>query len=216
MSNYQDPYRVLGVSPDATEEQITKAYRKLAKKYHPDLNPGDAAAEQKMREINAAYDQIKNIREGKAAGARTGGAYGGYGAPGSGYGRYGGSGQNGAYTSMDAVRIYLRTHRYMEALHVLNGISARNAQWYYYSALANYGIGRHIIALEHAAQAVRMEPGNEEYRLLYQRLQAGGTVYQQRRQSGSMANEALLWCCLGSTCLGFCMRGGVCLPFFCF
>ncbi len=55
-----DPYRVLGVSKDATEEEIKNAYRRLAKKYHPDLNPGDPEAARKMNEINAAYQQIKN------------------------------------------------------------------------------------------------------------------------------------------------------------
>ena len=56
----KDPYQVLGVSRDATDEQISKAYKKLAKKYHPDLNPGNAQAEEKMREINAAYDAIRS------------------------------------------------------------------------------------------------------------------------------------------------------------
>ena len=56
----QDPYKVLGVSPDASDEEIKKAYRDLTKKYHPDLNPGDKSAEQKMHDINAAYDAIKN------------------------------------------------------------------------------------------------------------------------------------------------------------
>ena len=53
-----DPYKVLGVSPSASEEEIKKAYRDLSKKYHPDLNPGDESAARKMSEINAAYDQI--------------------------------------------------------------------------------------------------------------------------------------------------------------
>ena len=55
-----DPYKVLGVAPDASDEEIKKAYRELTKKYHPDLNPGDEAAAEKMNEINTAYDQIKN------------------------------------------------------------------------------------------------------------------------------------------------------------
>lgn len=55
-----DPFQVLGVSPNASEDEIRQAYRRLAKKYHPDLNPGDKTAAQKMNEINAAYDAIKN------------------------------------------------------------------------------------------------------------------------------------------------------------
>ena len=55
-----DPYQVLGVSPNASEDEIRQAYRRLAKKYHPDLNPGDQTAAKKMNEINAAYDAIKN------------------------------------------------------------------------------------------------------------------------------------------------------------
>lgn len=55
-----DPYSVLGVSRDASEEEIKRAYRKLAKQYHPDLHPGDEECAKKMAEINAAYEQIQN------------------------------------------------------------------------------------------------------------------------------------------------------------
>ena len=56
----RDPYEVLGVSRSASEDEIKRAYRRLAKQYHPDLNPGDATAAQKMNEVNQAYDRIKN------------------------------------------------------------------------------------------------------------------------------------------------------------
>ena len=49
-----DPYKVLGVSRDASDEEIKQAYRRLAKKYHPDLNPGDQEAARKMQEIGRA------------------------------------------------------------------------------------------------------------------------------------------------------------------
>ena len=62
MSN---PYTVLGVSPNATDDEIKEAYRKLAKKYHPDINPNKELAETKMKEINYAYDTIKKMRENK-------------------------------------------------------------------------------------------------------------------------------------------------------
>src|SRR5262245_14796469 len=51
-----DPYTVLGVTKTASEDDIRKAFRKLAKKYHPDLNPGDKAAEAKFKEISQAND----------------------------------------------------------------------------------------------------------------------------------------------------------------
>ena len=69
----QDPYRVLGLEPGASDDEVKAAYRRLAKKYHPDRNPGNKAAAEKMNEINAAYDAIKS---GQADRYSTGGDYG--------------------------------------------------------------------------------------------------------------------------------------------
>ena len=102
----EDPYKVLGVSPNASDEEIKRAYRQLAKKYHPDLNPGDQEAARRMQEVNAAYEQIKNPEKAGPAGGQ--GGYGGYSAydPFGGFGggyrqqSYGGSGdqyQQSAY-----------------------------------------------------------------------------------------------------------------------
>ncbi len=55
-----DYYQILGVDKSASQEDIKKAYRKLAMKYHPDRNPGDAAAEMKFKQINEAYDTLKD------------------------------------------------------------------------------------------------------------------------------------------------------------
>jgi DnaJ-class molecular chaperone len=54
----EDPYAVLGVKREATQDEIRKAYRQLAKKLHPDLNPGDKQAEEKFKQVSAAYDLV--------------------------------------------------------------------------------------------------------------------------------------------------------------
>ena len=210
-----DPYQVLGVSPDASDEEIKQAYRKLAKKYHPDLNPGDEAAAKKMQQINAAYDQIKNPEKYQQQSSGYGGGYSSY-DPFGGFGGY----QQRSYADTEgtdnyqkAAYNYIRFGRYQEALNALSNASQRDARWYYLSALAHDGLGNQVTALEHIRRAVSMEPDNQEYLRALEEIENGGAGY--RRQAGSFRGfqmhadpcSGLCFCYLAQL---FCCRGIIC------
>ena len=178
----RDPYQVLGVSPNASDDEIKKAYRSLSRKYHPDANvnnPNKEAAEEKFKEVQQAYDQI--MKE-KQSGGSYGGGYnygnGGYRYSYNGNSSYGSTNDNES-TQMRAAANYISNRYYREAINVLEGIPAseRGARWYYYSALANQGIGNNIMAKQYAEKAVQMEPSNFQYRQFLEHLEYGGTWY---------------------------------------
>ena len=211
-----DPYKVLGISRDASDEEIKRAYRRLAKKYHPDLNPGDEVAARKMQEVNAAYEQIKNPEKAQQANpGGSGSAYGGYGGYSQydpfgfggfgGYGNYGGyqrqsyTGANTGDSYQQAAFNYIRYGRYQEAINALNNSTDRNGRWYYLSALANDGLGNQVTALEHIRRAVSMEPGNEEYLDLLNQMENGGSAY--RRQAGNFQGFSMG----GNPCMNLCL-----------
>ena len=117
-----DPYKVLGIPSTATDDEVKQAYRRLAKRYHPDANPGDQNAERRMQEINAAYDEIMNRRTNPNAGRSTGyDPFGGFGGAGYSGSRQSGQGADGN-TYFQAARSYIQFGRYREALNVLSGI----------------------------------------------------------------------------------------------
>ena len=199
----EDPYKILGVSPDASDEEIKKAYRNLAKKYHPDLNPGDPVAAQKMQEVNAAYDAIKNPDKARRPGnygynsGNTGyGGYGGY-DPFGGFGGY--ANQNTGERYQQSAEQYIRFGRYREALNVLENCDGRDARWYYLSALANHGLGNQVTALEHIRRAVSMEPDNLEYLRTLEAIEHGGSAYRQ--QAGNFRGFTLG----GNPCTNLCL-----------
>ena len=211
----QDPYKVLGVSPDASDEEIKKAYRELTKKYHPDRNPDNPAAAEKMNDINAAYDAIKNgTAQQQYAYQSEGAGYDPYG-----WNPWGSYGYGGAYgyqqsarqqterSEYTAARSYIRNGMYKEALNALSGVpvAERDGRWYYLSAVANMYAGNKIAALEHAKRAVEIDPDNEEYRSLVQQLQSGGDYYNnytRTYRSGLSPDRLCMTMCLANMCLG--------------
>ena len=198
-----DPYKVLGVSRDASDEEIKQAYRRLAKKYHPDLNPGDQEAARKMQEVNAAYEQIKNPEKAQPQS-------GGYG-----YDPFGGYRQQSYGQSNDdqyqqAAAQYIRFGRFREALNTLENATQRDARWYYLSALANDGLGNQVTAMEHIRRAVSMDPGNPEYLNALNRMEHGGADYRQTAgnfRGFSMGGDPCMNLCLCYLVNLFCCGG---------
>ena len=268
-----NPYDVLGVRPDASEDEIKKAYKALSRKYHPDANinnPNKEQAEEKFKQVQQAYSQIMDARKHGANGyggsSYGSGTYGGYGSGYGNSGRYGsgnsggfggyGSNGSGGYNSggfgdwdfggfdfggfgnfggfgtgygnagnygnssnmsedemhMRAAANYINNQHYAEALNVLNTISNKNATWYYYSAIANKGVGNNVQALEHARMASSMEPNNATYQQLVRTFESGGSWYTSRQSSyGGMptiiCSNPLLACCLANLCCNACCAG---------
>lgn len=266
-----DPYKVLGISRDATDEEVKKAYRQLSRKYHPDANvnnPNKDKAEEMFKLVQQAYQQVMYERQHPyASSGPFGGAAGQGGGPASGspYGRtgsYGGTrpGSSGStwqdengttYTyygnyqdfsdfwneffgsagfgtqstrreeSEEAIHLraaasYINHGMFQEALNVLDAMEERSAQWYYYSAAANSGIGNDSVALEHAQRAASMEPDNQNYQSMLDRLRTGNRWYTSRQKSygypasgtDQCARMCMTYLCINALCSMCCCGRG--------
>ena len=176
-----DPYSVLGVSRNATDEEIKKAYRKLSRKYHPDANinnPNKDQAEEKFKEVQQAYEQIMREREYGSSGGSSGG-YGGYGY--GGFGGFGGQQRQSTYEDEESVRRraaanFVQSGHYQEAMNVLNSLllteKGQCIRTPNYHVFDMYKVHRGGEAL-----AVSRDSGGEEERINGFASRKGGIIY---------------------------------------
>ena len=172
-----DPYTVLNIPSTATDEEVKKAYRELARKYHPDNyhdNPLADLAQEKMKEINEAYDTIQKMRAAERGASGTGptGSAGGYRQPGSAGEGYGGS------PAFRQVRAALARNDLSMAEHVLNIISEHNGEWYFLKGVLCYRRGWMDEAMRCYERACQFSPDNMEYRRALEQLNEAKQAYR--------------------------------------
>jgi len=199
-----NPYEVLGVSRNASIDEIKRAYKELSRKYHPDSyvgNPLSSLAEEKFKQVQEAYDAIMKEKNGDFNYTDN-------------YNNNGYS--NGESSEMAEVYNLLGRRAYSQALSLLDSMPNRNAKWYYYSAIAQVGLGNNLRGMEYARMAVSMEPNNIEYQNLVNRLSFQGNRYGEVRNvyrgGRSGFDDASDLCCklwLADT-LCDCMGGDLC------
>lgn len=197
-----DPYKVLGVTPDSTDDEINTAYRKLVKQYHPDRyigNPLSELAAEKIKEINAAYDAIMNER-------KNGSSQNSYRANSS------SSNSSGDFNANE-IRMLINSGRLVEAEMRLNAARIRNAEWHFLMGMIYKKKGWYDMAYQHLNRAASMEPSNAEYRGARDSMDYSGTAYRSFGNGGGYQDG----CCDGCQtliCADCCceMCGGNIIP----
>ena len=192
-----DPYSVLGVSANASDEEIKKAYRDLVKKYHPDkYRDSDLKdlADEKLRTINKAYDEIKSMRENGGAGSTNSSGTGGYT-----YNAYGSAG--GA--NFARIRMMIQMGQLNAAERELNAMGSQTAEWHYLKGVIAMQRGWADGAKEHFKKATDMAPSNAEYKQAYNAMFSGNRQYQNY-YGNTMGGMDACSCCTSALCADCC------------
>ncbi|MFY9394205.1 MAG: DnaJ domain-containing protein [Halanaerobiales bacterium] len=191
----KDPYKVLGLKKGASQEEIREAYKKLVKKYHPDQyanNPLSDLAEEKLEEINKAYNYLMN--EGSGQGARG----------------FNNNYQHYGHSQFIQVRDLINRNQLQEAERVLDRIGQRDAEWHFLKGIIYMRRGWYDQGYQYIRRAVSMDPGNEEYRATLDNINYQASSYRSagRGSHGDGCDACdVCTCLLCSDCCCECMGG---------
>mgnify|MGYP000551727370 FL=1 len=195
----RDPYQVLGVPSTATDEEVKKAYRDLARKYHPDNyhdNPLADLAQERMKEINEAYEAVQSQRKA----ARAGGYSGGYGGYQAGYQ----SGYQSGGSRYQRIRMAISQGNLNLAEELLNAMTDHDAEWSFLKGAICYRRGWLDEARRYYQNAVNMDPDNQEYQRALDIAEGRSTAYRPEGYdnvtTGTCGNGDCLRLCGATLC----------------
>ncbi|MBR3932353.1 MAG: DnaJ domain-containing protein [Clostridia bacterium] len=198
-----NPYDVLGISKDATEEEINIAYRKLVKQYHPDKyvgNPLSDLAAEKIKEINEAYDAVMDNLKNKNSSQQDSSYY------------QQSQNSSGTGSEYNEIRNLINEGRLDEAQMRLNNMRVRDAEWHFLAGMLLKNKGWYDMAYQHLNRAASLDPTNEEYRTARDNMDFSGYQYRSVGGNGNQADCCNM--CQGLMCADCCceMCGGNILP----
>lgn len=197
----KDPYEILGLQRGASKDEVKSAYRKLAKKYHPDMNennPLQDLAEEKFKEVQWAYDEIMNGTANSCESNYNNSSY-------TNNSSYNNNGSGNIYS----VRQYIQSGRFQDAIRILNGMPVRNAEWNYLMGVCYVNMGSIGQGIQFIKNAVNMDPGNFEYRNFYNQVANMQNAYTQRAYNYRGGNSSADCCTqlICADCLCECLGG---------